>query len=200
MVHGGVFINYRGTDSHSYGALLHAELSRRFGPELVFLDSASIPAGADFVERLLGRVRQARVVLAVISTRWLTAAGPGGRRWIDDPADWVRRELVAAFAAGVRVIPVLTDEAQLPTQAQLPEELGELGRCQFRRLRHRDADADVARLVADLAGMDAELAVALRRGPYGPPEVPCPYPGMVAFSPQDTPFFRGRDKLVAMLL
>jgi hypothetical protein len=57
VVHGEVFINYRGEDSHSYGALLHAELSRRFGPELVFLDSESIPAGADFVEQLLGRVR-----------------------------------------------------------------------------------------------------------------------------------------------
>jgi len=42
-------IYYREDDSYSYGALLHAELSRRFGPELVFLDSESIPAGADFV-------------------------------------------------------------------------------------------------------------------------------------------------------
>jgi len=69
VVHSGIFINYRGEDSHSYGALLHAELSRRFGPESVFLDSASIPAGADFVAQLLGRVRQAAVVLAVIGSR-----------------------------------------------------------------------------------------------------------------------------------
>src|SRR5262249_19026423 len=48
VVRGGVFINYRGEDSHSYGALLHAELSRRFGPESVFLDAESIPAGADY--------------------------------------------------------------------------------------------------------------------------------------------------------
>jgi hypothetical protein len=145
VVHAGVFINYRGEDSYSYGALLHSELCRHFGQELVFLDSESIPAGADYAEQLLERVRQAHVVLAVISTRWLAAAGPGGRR-IDDPADWTRRELVEAFAAGVRVIPVLTDEAQLPTEAQLPEDLRALGRCQFRRLRHRDASADVARL------------------------------------------------------
>ena len=81
----GVFINYRGTDSHSYGALLHSELSRRFGPESVFLDTESIPAGADYVEQLLGRVRQARVVLAVIGSQWLAAADPGGNRRIDDP-------------------------------------------------------------------------------------------------------------------
>src|SRR5215475_2157295 len=114
---GEVFISYRGEDSYSYGALLHAELSRRFGPELMFLDSASIPAGADFVEQLLDRVRHSAVVLAVIGTRWLTVAGPGGGRRIDDPDDWIRRELAAAFAAGVRVIPVLTDDAEMPTEA-----------------------------------------------------------------------------------
>jgi hypothetical protein len=197
---GAVFINYRTEDSHSYGALLYSELSRRFGPELVFRDAESIPAGADYVERLLGRVRQARVVLAVIGTQWLTAAGPGGRRRIDDPEDWVRRELVAAFAAGVRVVPVLTDEAPVPTEGQLPQELEQLGRCQFRRLRHRDTGADIARLAADLAEADAELATALQRGPYGAPEPVCPYPGMVAFGPGEAPFFHGRERLIGTLL
>src|SRR5215475_56571 len=36
-----VFINYRGSDSHSYAALLYGELSRAFGQENVFLDSES---------------------------------------------------------------------------------------------------------------------------------------------------------------
>jgi hypothetical protein len=31
-----VFINYRGEDSHSYGALLYTELKSRFGKEQVF--------------------------------------------------------------------------------------------------------------------------------------------------------------------
>jgi hypothetical protein len=99
LVAGGVFINYRGVDSRSYGALLFTELSRHFGADLVFLDSESIPAGADFAEELLSRVRGCRVLLAVIGPRWLTSAGADGRR-IDDPADWVRRELADALAAG----------------------------------------------------------------------------------------------------
>src|SRR5262249_28546973 len=107
-VGGAVFINYRGTDSGSYGALLFAELSRHFGRELVFLDTESIPAGTDYVQELFARVRQARVVLALIGPRWLQTTDSEGRR-IDDPNDWIRRELVEAFAAGVRVIPVLTD-------------------------------------------------------------------------------------------
>ena len=172
MVRGGVFINYRGEDSYSYGALLHAELSRHFGAEVVFLDSESIPAGADYVAQLLGRVRQARVVLAVIGTRWLAVEGSAGGRRIDDPADWIRRELAEAFAAGVRVIPVLTDGAVMPTEAELPEDLRELGRCQFRRLRHRDAGADMERLVSDLAAADCGLSAAARRRRGVPRQLP----------------------------
>jgi hypothetical protein len=150
-----VFISYRGTDSGSYAALLYVGLSARFGGDLVFLDSESIPAGADFVEQLLLRVRQAGLLLAVIGSRWLTANAAPGRRCIDDPADWVRRELVEAFAAGVPVIPVLTDHAQLPAEADLPAELARLSRCQFRFLRYRDATADLNRLCSDLIAAEA---------------------------------------------
>jgi hypothetical protein len=55
VMQGGIFISYQGADSHSYGALLYTKLSRHFGPDLVFLDSESIPAGADFVREILGR-------------------------------------------------------------------------------------------------------------------------------------------------
>jgi hypothetical protein len=154
MADGGVFINYRGEDSYSYGALLHMELSRCFGSESVFLDSESIPAGSDFVAELLSRVRRARVLLAVIGSCWLTAADAEGRRRIDDPGDWIRRELVEAFTAGVRVVPVLTDNAGMPAEDELPGDIAVLGRCQYRRLRYRDAAADLTRLVADLTEPD----------------------------------------------
>lgn len=161
---GGVFLNYRGADSHSYAAMLRMELSREFGADQVFLDSVSIPAGADFVEQLLRRVRAARAMLAVVGTRWLSAAAPEGGRRIDDPEDWIRRELVEAELAGVRVIPVLVDGAALPAAADLPQDLAWFARCQYRRLRHRDAPADVARLVADLAELGIGRAKAARPG------------------------------------
>jgi hypothetical protein len=160
VVDRAVFINYRGADSHSYGALLYTELTRQFGNEHVFLDAESIPPGADFVTELLGRVRSARVVLAVIGPRWLTTTDPGGRRRIDDPADWIRRELAEAFTTGVRVIPVLTEQAELPTAAELPADIAALSRCQFRRLRYREPTADLARLVADLISVEPVLAEA----------------------------------------
>jgi TIR domain-containing protein len=155
-----VFINYRGEDSHGYGALLYRDLIGNFGEDLVFLDAESIPAGADFVDELLARVRSARVLLAVIGQRWLTATDPIGRRRIDDPTDWVRRELAEAFAAGVRVIPVLTDQAELPRVTDLPADIAALGRCQHRPLRRRETTSDLARLVTDLTRLDPVLTAA----------------------------------------
>jgi TIR domain len=156
VVDRGMFINYRDEDTHSYGALLYTELARQFGADRVFLDAESIPAGADFVQELLRRVRSAQVLLAVIGPRWLTATDPTdptGRRRIDDPADWVRRELAEAFTAGVRVIPVLTDQAQMPAEAELPADIAALSRCQYRHLRHHEPTTDLARLVADLTNL-----------------------------------------------
>lgn len=163
IVGSGVFINYRSADSRSYGALLHAELSRQLGLTRVFLDSESIPAGSDFATELLGRVRCSRVLLAVIGPRWLADTGPDGRS-IDDADDWIRRELVEAFTAGVTVIPVLTDEADLPTAEELPADIADLAGRQYRRLRHRDASTDIARIVGDVVAADPDLAADPARG------------------------------------
>jgi hypothetical protein len=165
---GGVFINYRGDDSHSYGALLYRDLRRRFGRESVFLDSESIPAGADFVAELADQVRQSQVLLAVIGPSWLTATGPDGRRRIDDPDDWIRRELVEAFSAGVTVIPVLTDYGTLPAEEELPPDIAALARRQYRMLRHRDASADLTRIRRDIRAAAPDLRPALRRGTRPP--------------------------------
>src|SRR5262249_5718922 len=85
-----------------------------------------------------------------------------GQRQIDDPNDWIRRELAEAFVEGVTVIPVLTDDSTLPAEADLPADLAPLARRQYRMLRHRDADADLARIVQAIA--DA----APDRGPASP--------------------------------
>ncbi|HEX4703619.1 MAG TPA: TIR domain-containing protein [Pseudonocardiaceae bacterium] len=152
-----MFINYRGEDSHGYGALLYTELTRQFGKEQVFLDAESIPAGADFERELLDRVRSSRVLLAVMGRRWLTA-DPNGRRRIDDPDDWIRRELAEAFTSGVRVIPILTDDAELPCAAELPADIAALSRCQYRHLRRREPTTDLARIVTELTSLDPNLA------------------------------------------
>src|SRR5215470_3143295 len=161
---GGIFINYRGDDSETVAVLIDRELSAQFGSDRVFLDSRSIPAGTDFAEELLGRVRAGSVLLVVIGPRWLTMTDATGRRRIDDPADWVRREISEALTQRLRVIPVLTNDAQLPTETDLPEDIAGLSRRQHVSLRRRHIPLDLAFLVEQITEAEPELAnVAARR-------------------------------------
>lgn len=184
-----MFINYRSDDSPGYAPLLYAELCRRFGRDLVFFASESIPVGRDFAEQLLARVRASTMLLALIGRSWLTSAGPNGRR-IDDPADWTRRELVEAFNAGVLVIPVLTDDAVMPAEKDLPPEIAALSRCQYRRLRHREAGTDIARLAADLVAVEPRFGMAETFPPHG--KVVVGKPPALADAFQERPALRDR--------
>lgn len=161
MVERAVFINYGGEDSDSYAALLHERLVARLGENLVFLDAEPVSASGESAEELLDWVRSARALLFVIGPRWLTATDPTGQRRIDDPTDWVGRELAAAFAAGVPVIPVLTGEAERPAETDLPADIAALSRCQFRRLRRHKITADLPRILSDLTRLDPDLAEAM---------------------------------------
>jgi hypothetical protein len=153
-----VFINYRGDDSQNTAALIDGKLTARFGSDRVFLDCRSVPVGSDFVGELLERVRTSSVLLVVIGPHWLSLTNEAGERRIDDPNDWVRREIVEAFSHRLRVIPVLLDGAQLPDETRLPDDIAGLSRRQYVPLRRRHIDIDLDDLVARLISVEPELA------------------------------------------
>jgi hypothetical protein len=138
-----VFINYRSSDAPDAAAFLHAEFSDRFGAESVFLDYESIPLGHDFVPVLLRRVRRCAVLVVVVGNRWLD--GEVGQRPIDDPDDWVRREILEALAHDIPVVPVLVGGVQeIPDS--LPAELAGLTRRQSLEIRKRRQRTDIRTL------------------------------------------------------
>lgn len=145
-----IFINYRGADAGYVPRLLFERLSRRFGARRVFLDDGSIKAGEDYVQRLLAGVRSSKVLLAVIGPRWF-ARDAAGARLIDDPHDWIRRELVTAFACGVTVIPVFTEGATPPRPDELPDDIAQLGRQQGLHLRRIRSGEDVEAIVREVS-------------------------------------------------
>jgi hypothetical protein len=144
-----VFICYRREDSGYPAGWLSDLLAARLGGDRVFKDVDSIEPGDDFIEVITGAVRSCAVLLAVIGSRWLVAAGPEGRR-LDDPYDLVRLEIEAALARGVRVIPVLVDNAQMPRPDQLPASLAPLARRQGIALSHTGFAVDAAPLLSVL--------------------------------------------------
>jgi TIR domain len=139
-----IFINYRNGRHAGYAALLDYVLSARFGAEAVFRDKRSVAPGDDFVITILANLRRCAVVLAIIGPGW-----PDGGPSTDSPGprDWVVAELAEAFAAGIRVVPVLVDGARLPVPAVLPAEIGVLGRCQAMALRAESVNADLEVIV-----------------------------------------------------
>src|SRR5215472_12214630 len=119
----GIFVSYRRQDSSHLAGRLYDRLADRFGEGQVFMDVDTIHPGIDFAEEVNRAVAACKVLVAVIGPNWLTATDERGRRRLDAPDDFVRLEIEAALARGVRIIPVLAQDATMPRQAELPESL-----------------------------------------------------------------------------
>jgi TIR domain len=151
-----IFVSYRRSDSLSVTGHLADDLERRFGREQLFRDIEAIEAGANFERAILDALRAATVILAVIGRTWVSAIDAAGRRRLDDPTDYVRREIETALAEGINLIPVLVEGATMPTADQLPHPLVELARRQAFELSERRWANDVGELAAHLQTLGVE--------------------------------------------
>ncbi|MEM9740204.1 MAG: hypothetical protein AAF829_10070, partial [Pseudomonadota bacterium] len=94
------------------------------------------------------RIASSEVVLAMIGETWLDAADGAGNRRLDDPNDFVRLELANALATGTRIIPVLLESAQMPSEGDLPDPLKSLARCNAQFIRGQAFKRDAEHLGA----------------------------------------------------
>ena len=117
----------------------------------MWLDYDDIEPGAQFEEALTEALAQSDNLLAIIGPDWLTAEKEGRRR-LDDPEDWVRREVAAGLAGGAAVTPVLVGHAELPTTEDLPEPLKALPGRQAIEVRPEHFDDDVEELIRRMGG------------------------------------------------
>jgi tRNA A-37 threonylcarbamoyl transferase component Bud32 len=144
---GGVFLSYRREETAPYARLLDYQVRERFPRVRVFMDVDAIEPGRNFVEAIEDALDSSAVLLAVVGRQWLTSIDEEGQRRLDDPDDYVRRELQTALERGVLVIPVLVDNARPPRPQQLPAPLVEFARLQAVELSHRNFQADVDRIL-----------------------------------------------------
>ena len=156
------FVSYRSTDEPHAAALVAQILCGRVGREKVFLDTTSTPAGAHFPRALWEALMSCRAMVAVIGERWLEPTTDGARR-IDDPMDYVRREVATALERDITLVPALVADAVLPEARHLPPDVAGLAERQAVRLRRREQLADVERL----AGLLVPSAQASGRAPSG---------------------------------
>ncbi len=103
-------------------------------------------------------------MLVVIGPRWLDARGSDGARRLDDPADVVRLEIEAAVRLRLAVIPILLEEARMPTSAELPDALRPLAFINGVVVRDDpDFARDMERLLVGLDRAVAARTAAARR-------------------------------------
>src|SRR5262245_19909125 len=147
-----VFVSYRRDDSSGHTGRLQERLRAELGKRSVFVDVASIDAGADFEDAIATAVGRSKTVLAVIGPDWLGKREAGGKSRLDDPADYVRIEIERAYEKGKKVIPVLVRGAGVPRAEDLPVSLRKLASAQALELRDTRWDADVENVLKRVGG------------------------------------------------
>jgi hypothetical protein len=142
----GIFISYRRDDEAGFAGRLADALASAFGADNVFRDIEDIHPGQDFVLTIEKQLKSVDVMLVMIGPAWLTISRNGIRR-LDEPDDFVRREIQAGLRSGKMVLPVLLDGASMPAEEDLPPAIGALARRQSFVLSDTAWSSDVARLV-----------------------------------------------------
>lgn len=145
---GRIFICYRRRDTRDLAGRICDSLIAHFGEDDIFMDVDAIEPGLDFANEITKAVASCDVLLAVIGEKWLTSTDSAGRRRLDNPADFVRLEIETALQRGIRVIPVLTDDATLPREDELPDSLVGLVRRQAVQIRFDRYRDDISRLIS----------------------------------------------------
>ena len=149
-----IFISYRRRgEGAGYAGRLADRLTQEFGADQCFRDIDDIETGRDFVDEISRAVGSCEVLIVVIGPDWLDARDRDGMRRLDDPRDFVRIEVAAALARGIRVVPVLVGGASVPAPEKLPSTIEGLARRQAHELSDTRWDYDVGQLIGAIEGM-----------------------------------------------
>ncbi len=152
-----IFISYRRDDSQWAAGRLPDSLEAYFGEDRVFRDIEDIAGGANFGDVIHETLGAADAVVVLIGKNWLNACDAGGNRRLDDPDDWVAKEIAAALEMGLPVYPVLLEDTPMPRANELPQMLWPLTRYNAVSISDSRWQDDVTRL-AKIVALDIPSA------------------------------------------
>jgi hypothetical protein len=145
-----IFLSYRRADAAASTGRLYDHLARHFGAEQIFRDIDSIDAGEDFERSIRVALEDAAAVLIIIGRDWLALRSADGTPRLEEPGDYVRREIELALASNALVVPVLVDTAAFPEAHRLPATIQGLARRNAVELTHRHWQRDTEALMQQL--------------------------------------------------
>ncbi len=153
---GKVFVNYRREDTKGEAQALRTYLEPRLSRCEILMDvDGGIRPGTNFVRVIEERIKDADIVVCIIGPKWLSVTDANGGRRLDGPEDFVKIEIAAALKRDIPIIPILIDDARMPAEADLPDEIRMIAFKQATRLRDDrfKADADIiAQRLKELLG------------------------------------------------
>jgi TIR domain len=142
-----VFISYRRQDAGHFAGRLYDRLAGRFGESNVFMDIDSIGPGLNFAESIDKAMRGSQVVLVLIGSSWLSAVDENKHRRLDNPEDFVRREIETALAQDRPIIPILVDHVEMPSEQDMPDAVSRLPSFQALRMERDSFNHDFEQLL-----------------------------------------------------
>jgi len=163
---GELFIIYRRSDCATDAQRIHQYLCQELRHEKVSLNADDIPSGNSIRDPLQERMTRCKILLVVIGRNWTTAVDEADHQLLSRENDPVHLQLNIALESGIPVLPLLIDDASMPSPRDLPPELEALCRQHPMRLAGDGFQADLARLVKalrasfDVDGTSAETGHA----------------------------------------
>jgi TIR domain len=145
-----VFISYRRDAGAGYAGRIADALVEHFGEDKVFRDIDSLEPGLDFVDAVERAIESSEVLIAVVGKHWLTVTDAAGQKRLENPDDYVRTEIAIALKRNIRVIPLLIQEASMPSEEELPDDLAPLSRRNAFVIHDSSWRDDIQRLVTAL--------------------------------------------------
>jgi len=113
----------------------------------MFIMDFSLAPGEKWEDTIGREISRSDLMIVIIGKTWLSVTDERGRRRLDDPGDIVRQEIKSALERGIDIVPVLVNDARMPSPAELPDILMGLARYQALQVRANTFNADVAPLV-----------------------------------------------------
>jgi TIR domain len=146
-----VFVSYRRNESGHVAGRIYDHFEREFGTGKVFFDVEGIPIGGDFRDHIRAALLKSQALVLVIGRQW-TNRFRTSSRWLPwrttDLVDYVRIEIELALNHNVRIIPLLVDNARMPSEGELPAKIRQICYYQAAPIRAGlDFRTDILRVV-----------------------------------------------------
>jgi tetratricopeptide (TPR) repeat protein len=155
-----IFVSYRRADAADAAAALKERVEAREAAARVFVDVESLEPGRGFPGQLSKEISDAELVIVLVSPYWHTREG---RERINDPDDFVHREVAWALANRTALIPVLVETNRMPVPEALPEDVRELTTIHALPLRSAQAESDLEGLTSTIQRLMDERVARLEK-------------------------------------